>query len=145
MNGTAGRRTNVSKNEILGFIERAKRLLREDPEIKGVDRNLLTRDQLFNIPNLESHSEMFQWAGIDFGEENIYMIQKSLKRLAVMSGAKSLRFFGKIFGTERDYWVAQGTLAFEEEPPNNTTQESRNVGANTHVFWVTHNLLTDWI
>lgn len=59
INGMAGRRAQVSKNEILGFIERAKRLLREDPEIKGVDRNLLTRDQLFNIPNLESHSEMF--------------------------------------------------------------------------------------
>lgn len=73
------------------------------------------------------------------------MIQKSLKRLAVMSGAKSLRFFGKVFGTERDYWVAQGTLSFEEEPPTNSAQEHRNTGANTHVYWVTHNLLTDWI
>jgi hypothetical protein len=34
------------------------------------------------------------------------MIQKSLKRLAIMSGAKTLKFFGKIYGTKEDYWVA---------------------------------------
>jgi hypothetical protein len=35
-----------------------------------------------------------------------------MKRLAIMSGATSLKFFGKIYGTEKDYWVAQGTLGF---------------------------------
>jgi len=43
---------------------------------------------------------MLEWAGINFGDDNIYMLQKSLKRLAVMSGAPSLRFFGKIYGTQ---------------------------------------------
>jgi radial spoke head protein 4A len=55
---------------------------------------------------------MLEWAGISFGDENVYMIQKSLKRLAVLSGATTLRFWGKIYGSQRDYWVAQGTLKF---------------------------------
>jgi hypothetical protein len=29
-----------------------------------------------------------------------------------MSGASKLKFFGKIFGTQKDYWVVQGTLDF---------------------------------
>jgi hypothetical protein len=49
---------------------------------------------------------MLNWAGVNFGEDTIYMIQKSLKRLAVMSGAQNLKFFGKIFGSEKDYWIA---------------------------------------
>lgn len=49
---------------------------------------------------------MLNWAGIDFGEDNAYYLQKSLKRLATLSGASSLKFFGKIYGTQKDYWVA---------------------------------------
>ena len=62
---------------------------------------------------------MLEWAGVDFGEENIYLLQKSLKRLATMSGATCLRFFGKIYGSQHDYWVAQGELNFQEEKPTN--------------------------
>ena len=55
---------------------------------------------------------MLEWAGVNFGEDYNYLIQKSLKRLAQMSGAKTLKFFGKIFGRQQDYWIAQGTLGF---------------------------------
>jgi len=49
------------------------------------------------------------------------MIQKSLKRLAKMSGASSLRLFGKIQCTKQDYWVAQGELLEAEEDPANAS------------------------
>lgn len=63
---------------------------------------------------------MLEWAGISFGEDFVYILQKSMKRLAVLSGATSLNFFGKIYGTEKDYWVVQGILPFEEEKAKNT-------------------------
>lgn len=88
---------------------------------------------------------MLEWAGINFGDDNVFLLQKSMKRLAVMSGATSLKFFGKIYGTSKDYWVAQGTLGFQEEVPTNSQQELRGTGANTHVFWVTTSLMADWI
>lgn len=53
---------------------------------------------------------MLEWAGISLGEEMSCLIQKSIKRLAKMSGASNLRFFGKIMGSENDYWVAQGIV-----------------------------------
>ena len=40
---------------------------------------------------------MLEWAGINFGEGYTLILQKSLKKLAVLSGASSLRFFGKIY------------------------------------------------
>jgi len=64
---------------------------------------------------------MLEWAGIGFGADMNYMIQKSLKRLAKMSGASSLRLFGKIQCTKQDYWVAQGELLEAEEDPTNAS------------------------
>jgi radial spoke head protein 4/6 len=88
---------------------------------------------------------MLEWAGINFGEDiNIYL-QKSLKRLATMSGASNIKFFGKIYGTQRDYWIAQGKLDFNEEQTSNPMQEARGKGANVYVYWVTDNLFSDWV
>ena len=51
---------------------------------------------------------MLDWAGINFGEDNTLRLSKSIKRLAMMSGADEIRFAGKIFGTQSDYWIAMG-------------------------------------
>ena len=53
---------------------------------------------------------MLEWAGVGFGEEKVLMLSKSIKRLSVLSGASSLRFWGKIYGKDKDYWVVEGTL-----------------------------------
>lgn len=42
---------------------------------------------------------MLKWAGIYFGEEDSYFIQMALKKLMAKSGASTLRFWGKIYGT----------------------------------------------
>jgi len=73
------------------------------------------------------------------------MIQKSLKRLAQSSGATFMALFGKIHCTQKDYWVAQSVIKDQEESTKNKLQESRGTGVNKTVFWVTHNLLTDWV
>jgi radial spoke head protein 4/6 len=74
------------------------------------DRDLLSRNKLFALPNLAEEHRIFEWAGIVFGEETIAKLAHSLKRLALLSGASQLRFWGKVFGTEKDYWVAEGVL-----------------------------------
>jgi len=88
---------------------------------------------------------MLEWAGISFGQENTIRLQKSVKRLAAMSGAEALRFAGKIFGTSQDYWIAIGRLPQAEEDSKDATAEPRGKGVNETVFWVTDNLLNDWI
>ena len=87
---------------------------------------------------------MLEWANISFGEEDTYRLQRSIKRLAIMSGAEALGFVGKIFGTQKDYWIANGRVTTNEEPVAKGV-EKRGEGVNTFVFWVTDNLLNDWI
>lgn len=53
-------------------------------------------------------------------------------------------------GSDKDYWVACGELkvAHIEEVdsnPDNANAEQRGTGCNSAVFWVTDNLLHDWI
>jgi hypothetical protein len=60
---------------------------------------MVSKELKCSIPNFLEHAEMLEWAGIGFGENFNYMIQKSLKRLGKISGAKSLQLFGKIFCT----------------------------------------------
>ncbi len=52
-------------------------------------------------------SQVLQWAGIGFGKQEVYRLQKSLKKLAASVGVP-LRFFGKIRGTEQDYYIVEG-------------------------------------
>ena len=83
--------------------------------IRKQDKSLLTKDKAFIIPNFDEEAEMLSWAGVDFGEEEMYMLGKSIKRLAMMSGAESVKFGGKIYGTKKDYWIAFGKLDAAEE------------------------------
>lgn len=97
------------------------------------------------MPNLQEEAEMLEWAGVNFGEETTYLLHHSLKRLAIMSGADSVAFCGKVFGTKNDYWVASGKLDKAEEKVDDIKFEQRGTGVNRLVFWVTTNLLSDWI
>ena len=108
------------------------------------DRGLLSSGKKVVVPDLAGEAEMLEWANISFGDEDTYRLQKSIKRLAVMSGAEALGFVGKIFGTQKDYWIANGRIPTSEEPAAKN-QEPRGEGVNTFVFWVTDNLLNDWI
>ena len=65
------------------------------------------------------------------------------------SGAGFIRFFGKISGTERDYYVAEGTLDGGEEGGDGgdnkpADQEARGTGVNKFVYWVTDSVLEKW-
>ena len=78
----------ISNRQALEMIEKAMNLINEVPDlVDKEDKALLFRDLKCQIPNFLEHSEMLEWAGIGFGEESTYLIQKSLKRLAVSSGA----------------------------------------------------------
>lgn len=96
-----------TNQEMIELIERAKNLLKEMPDI-GIsrgDKALFSKDMKFVTPNLTEQCTMLEWAGICFGEDHAFLLQKSIKRLALLSGATHLQFFGKIYGTCKDYWV----------------------------------------
>ena len=62
-----------------------------------------------------------------------------------MSGADRIRFAGKVLGTRKDYWLVSGVLIEPAENNQDVVIEKRGAGVNQLVFWVTDNLLNDWI
>lgn len=88
---------------------------------------------------------MLQWAGISFGENESYRIHKSMQRLAHLSGATSLRFWGKMLTSKQDYYVIEGQISSTEEPELPSNFEKRGEGVNKYIYWVTDNILADWI
>jgi len=88
---------------------------------------------------------MLEWAGIGIGEEETYRLMHSIRRHAAVSGATKLRFWGWIYCTKSDYWVLEGELNSNEESDLPREIEHRGQGVNKKVYWVTDNILEDWV
>jgi len=90
-------------------------------------------------------TRVYQWAGIGFGDNETLLLQKSLTKLSATSGAGNVRLWGKIHGTQRDYYIAEGTTEAgqtEEEKPAGF--EARGTGVNKFVYWATNSPLDQW-
>ena len=96
---------------------------------------------------MEDASQLWQWAGVGFGQQELYRLQKSLKRLVAETSAEQVRFFGVIKGTEKDYYIAEGDDVGEEEegverPPD---FEPKGTGVNRKTYWVTSSTIAPWV
>lgn len=98
------------------------------------------------VADLLASSRVWQWAGIGFGEQETYRLQKSLKKLATSSGASQLRFFGKITGTESDYFIAEGVVEEEDagEEDKEPDFEPKGTGVNKFTYFVASDSLSEW-
>eukprot|EP00828_Plagiopyla_frontata_P048684 TRINITY_DN9415_c0_g1_i2.p1 TRINITY_DN9415_c0_g1~~TRINITY_DN9415_c0_g1_i2.p1 ORF type:complete len:232 (-),score=38.98 TRINITY_DN9415_c0_g1_i2:685-1380(-) len=97
------------------------------------------------MPNFIEESKWFEQAGVYFGAEETLKLQKSLMKLNFKVQAKQLRFWGKIQGSLKDYYIAEGMFDGEEgqELPANVEPRGQQ-GVNKMDYWVTNNLLEDW-
>eukprot|EP00041_Stephanoeca_diplocostata_P008024 m.115188 g.115188 ORF g.115188 m.115188 type:complete len:494 (+) comp17138_c0_seq1:269-1750(+) len=68
------------------------------------------------IADVVETSKLFQDAGIGLGAEESFRVMLALKKLVVEQPVTDVRFWGKIFGTEKDYLIAQCTFREGEEP-----------------------------
>lgn len=82
---------------------------------------------------------VFNQAGVELGEYGSLILAKSIKQLAQSTEARSLRFWGKIQGTQKDYYIVE---AFE---PKNLAEDSRpeggeprGVGINEYTYFVSN-------
>jgi hypothetical protein len=57
------------------MIEKAKNLIQgKIDNVATADRRLLTKNSQFKIPNLNEQAQMLEWAGINFGDEIMYLM-----------------------------------------------------------------------
>lgn len=100
------------------------------------------------MPDLISlNKQVYNWAGIDLGEYNSLLLQKSLKELVKANGLTNLRLWGKITGIEKDYYIAEtqvdaaGGEAAEGMPPD---FEARGTGVNSFAYYVANSPMGPW-
>ena len=62
--------------------------------------------------------------------------------MAHKTGAKKLRLWGKIIGSQKDYYIAEGEADGGEEPEDLPAEvERRGNGANILTHWVTNDCI----
>ena len=138
-------RFKSSSESLHRFAEKAGALFSK-PKTEE-DEELPEKAPVGHVPDLIRIGRLFEWAGINFGEKEYFLIQKSIAKLAQKTGSSKIRFWGKIRGTQRDYYIAEGMLeggegeGEEEKPPE---FEARGTGVNQFVYWVSHDALSEW-
>ena len=101
------------------------------------------------IPNymedVLQQSKLFEWGGISFSDEEWYKIRMAMKKILVENDCEYLRFFGKIYGINSDYYIIQGLLkTYPMKNPQIHVEARGNEGINRYTFWVSNSILESW-
>lgn len=82
-----------------------------------------------DIPSIMDLSHLWTSAGVSFGPERTYLLIQSIRQLAQTHGLKSVRLFGVVHGTMRDYVIAESEIENDTaETPKD--REGISSGAN---------------
>jgi len=83
---------------------------------------------------------MFEWAGVGLRREEAYQIYLAMAKLREAHSLQSVRFFGKITGTRKDYVIVEGVAsspdAHIKPQALATPPEEPGVGLNKCVYFV---------
>ena len=101
------------------------------------------------IPNymedIISQSQLLEWGGISFNELEWYKIRTAAKKLLIENNCEYIRFFGKIFGRNSDYYIMQGLPRnYPMKNPVEHVESKGNEGINRYTFWVSNAPLEIW-
>ena len=72
----ASGKPSMTNSEAIELVNKAKLLIKEsfDNGVSVEDKSLISRGEKVNIPNIVEEMAMLEWAGINFGEDNIYIL-----------------------------------------------------------------------
>ena len=101
------------------------------------------------IPNymedILQQSKLLEWGGISFSDEEWYKIRMAMKKILLENDCEYLRFFGKIYGINSDYYIIQGLLkTYPMKNPQVHVESRGNEGINRFTFWVSNSILESW-
>ncbi|ORX86769.1 hypothetical protein BCR32DRAFT_324838 [Anaeromyces robustus] len=100
------------------YVKETKEEL-EDAHVKmelfQVDNEDGHADDGNEMPDLMSISNLFEWAGLSLGKEETFLINASMQRLMTEKGLKSMRFWGKIYGTKKNYYIVEADQKDEDD------------------------------
>ena len=97
------------------------------------------------MEDILSQSQLLEWGGISFNEVEWYKIRLAAKKLLTENNCEYIRFFGKIFGRNSDYYIMQGLPRnYPMTNPPIHVESKGNEGINRYTFWVSNAPLEIW-
>lgn len=100
------------------------------------------------IPDMMEHANLLSMAGVNIGQEEMYKMLLSIQSLARLEGNfESARFFGKIFGTKKDYYIVEAKLSVVPKGivDQETKKEALGSGANLYVYFASNGADEEWV
>jgi len=96
------------------------------------------------VPDFVEDAEMFSWAGAGLGAIESYKVMCSMRNMAVkLEGVTKLRFWGKVLGTDADYYVAEASA--EGGEADSEDMDPPGEGANQFTYFVAPDLAGAWV
>lgn len=94
------------------------------------------------VQDVVTEMSALKWAGVGISETEAFRISLSLYRLSAKNNGINLRFWGKILGTNKDYYIAEAEGVEEEEEGAENKYEPS--GPNKYTYFVTNNVGGPW-
>ena len=93
--------------------------------------------------DLVAEAQLLDHAGVQLGARTTFQLQVALRNLAKEKALVDARFFGKVLGTQRDYFVieAKADAGGEEAAPGS---DAAGTGVNAVAFYVSHAAAGPW-
>lgn len=120
----------------------------EDDEIEDEKKPKLPTLPGHYVPDIMGHQRLLNLAGVGLPEEEVYRISLSVQNLAREKDFATIRFFGKILGINKNYYVCEAKLksypkGLKENPV--TKAEPSGVGLNEYIYLVTNSPEAPWV
>ena len=114
-------------------------------EGEGAEKTLVTNINF--VPDYLDLFQKFSFCGISLGNKESLLLTNSLRNLSSTLSGGSVTFFGKIYGTKKDYYIAEGTDIEPASDANyeNDMEKRKEDGFNRNVYFVTNDLCEKWV
>lgn len=110
---------NEELDQLADYAKKFKALLNK-PNV-GTEEEPAEPGPCGYLSNLVEEAKLFEKAGVGFGEETTYIIFKAVERFCVTKQIKEVKFWGKILGRQKDYYILESAAEGGEEgelPPD---------------------------
>ena len=114
------------------------------PEGEGEEPTPIT--QVNFVDDYYALFDKISWSGISLSEKETFLLTNSIRNLSAKLQTGLFTFFGKIYGTQKDYYIVQGS---DIDPPADFNYDAdmehrKEDGVNQFVYYVTNDLTQDW-
>eukprot|EP00928_Gymnodinium_smaydae_P064187 TRINITY_DN47596_c0_g1_i1.p1 TRINITY_DN47596_c0_g1~~TRINITY_DN47596_c0_g1_i1.p1 ORF type:complete len:467 (-),score=114.31 TRINITY_DN47596_c0_g1_i1:72-1472(-) len=142
----------ATEEELKAQAASAEQVLKLDKDFLEIDGDGVPQGpkQCCAIADFMVESDVLAWAGCGLGEQESYKVMCAMRNLSTREteGIKSMRFWGKILGTEQDYYVVEAERDaqpdYEPETEGEEPPPAQALMYSWYAYYVCTDLVGNW-